>query len=98
MRVNMRLWVGFRMVNISRFDHVAFRIRPTYLWAFLVYLVYTSYSGHVAEWTMWRCERLNEKPKLLFKCKAEPNPTEVRESETVAALRFMAPKLKASFF
>ena len=35
LRFNTQSWVGFRLVNISRFEHVAFRLNHD-LWTFLV--------------------------------------------------------------
>ena len=35
LRVNTKSWVSFRLVNISRFEHVAFRLKPTICRVFL---------------------------------------------------------------
>ena len=39
LRVNTKSWVGFRLVNISRFEPVAFRLKPTICGLFLFRLL-----------------------------------------------------------
>ena len=42
LRVDRKSWVSFQLVNISHFEHVAFRLKPTICGLFLPSLTYNS--------------------------------------------------------